>query len=43
MAKPKSGSANIKKIGHTYSGRHGSAPNAQVKGGSNTPTEQSFK
>lgn len=43
MSKPTSGSgARIQPIGHTNSGRHGSTPNAKVRGGSTTPSEQKF-
>jgi hypothetical protein len=38
----KTGNALIKKVGHTYSGVHGSNPNAKVKGVTTTPTEQTF-
>ena len=39
----KTGSAPIKKVGHTFSGQFGSDPNAKVKGRGNEPTEQTFK
>ena len=38
----KTGSAPIKKVGHTFSNRFGSEPNAKVKGGSTEPTEITF-
>ena len=37
----KTGNAPIEKVGHTYSGRNGSEPNAKVAG-SEKPTEQTF-
>ena len=39
----KTGSAPIKKVGHTFSGSFGSTPDAKVKGRGTEPTEQSFK
>lgn len=38
----KTGSAEIKKIGHTNSGVFGSEPDARVKGRSVEPTPQQF-
>lgn len=38
----KAGGVTIKKVGHTYSGKFGSNPNAQVRGRSKEPTEQTF-
>lgn len=38
----KTGTAPIKKVGHTYSNVFGSEPNAKVKGRSTEPTEQTF-
>lgn len=38
----KSGSAPIKKVGHTFSGKFGSEPNSKVKGGASEPTPQTF-
>lgn len=40
--KSKTGSAEIKKIGHTYSGIHGNDPNAQRRGYPKEPTPQTF-
>jgi hypothetical protein len=37
----KPGNVKITPVGHTYSGKHGSNPNATVRGGSK-PTEQTF-
>ncbi len=37
-----SGSAPIKKVGHTASGRHGSEPNAKRKGIPAEPTPLNF-
>lgn len=39
----KTGSAPVKKIGHTFSNRFGSEPNAKERGRSPEPTEQTFK
>ena len=41
--KSKTGSAPIKKVGHTYSGRFGSEPMAKERGRSAEPTPQTFK
>jgi hypothetical protein len=38
----KTGNAPIKKVGHTFSGSHGSNPMAQVKGVTTTPSEITF-
>ena len=40
--KSKTGSAPIKKVGHTYSGTFGSEPNAKTKGTPVNPTDQTF-
>lgn len=37
-----SGNATIKKVGHTFSGRFGSEPNAKRKGTPAEPTPQTF-
>jgi hypothetical protein len=43
MQKPtKTGSVRISPVGHTYSGKFGSQPNAQPRGRSGKPTEQKF-
>jgi hypothetical protein len=40
----KTGNADYKKVGHTYSGVLGSEPNAQPKGNmGNEPVEQTWK
>lgn len=36
------GKIPITKVGHTFSGQHGSNPNAKVKGRSGEPTPQTF-
>lgn len=38
----KTGGAVIKKVGHTYSNRHGAEPNAKVRGGAVAPTDITF-
>jgi hypothetical protein len=38
----KTGSAPIKKIGHTFSGNFGSDPNAKVKGRGMEPSDITF-
>jgi hypothetical protein len=38
----KPGNVQITKIGHTFSGSHGSNPSAKVKGVSTTPTPITF-
>lgn len=38
----KTGSAPIKKVGHTFSGVFGSEPNAKVKGRPTEPTDITF-
>jgi hypothetical protein len=44
MRTPKAGSGTrITPIGHTFSGKFGSEPNAKVRGRGTEPTEQSFK
>ena len=40
--KSSTGGATIKKVGHTFSGKHGGDPNAKRKGYTDTPTEQTF-
>jgi hypothetical protein len=40
--KSKTGSAEIKKIGHTFSGVHGNDPNAQRRGYPKEPTTVTF-
>jgi len=39
----KTGSAPLVKVGHTYSGKFGSEPNAKERGRAPMPTEQTFK
>lgn len=39
----KTGSAPIKQVGHTYSGKFGSEPMAKERGRSPEPTTQTFK
>lgn len=39
----KTGTAPIKKVGHTYSGKFGSEPMAKERGRAKEPTEQTFK
>ena len=41
--KSKTGSAPIKKVGHTTSGRFGSEPNAKERGRAAEPSEQTFR
>ncbi len=38
----KPGNVKITPIGHTTSGKHGSVPNAKVRGGSTEPSPMSF-
>jgi len=38
----KTGSASVKRVGHTFSNRHGSEPNAKVRGGAVSPTDITF-
>lgn len=38
----KTGAAPIQKVGHTYSGRFGSEPNAKERGRPSEPTPQTF-
>lgn len=38
----KTGNAPITKVGHTYSGKFGSEPNAKERGRSSEPTPQTF-
>lgn len=38
----KTKNAPIEKVGHTFSGRFGSEPNAKRKGGPDKPTPQTF-
>jgi len=40
--KSKTGNAEVKKVGHTYSGVQGSEPNAQRRGIPSEPTPQTF-
>ena len=40
--KSKTGGAEIKRVGHTYSGLHGGDPNAQRRGYPKEPTTQIF-
>lgn len=41
--KSKTGSAPIKKVGHTYSGKFGSEPMAKERGRAKEPSEQTFR
>lgn len=40
--KSSTGGAAIKKVGHTFSGKHGNNPGAKRKGYSDTPSEITF-
>jgi hypothetical protein len=40
--KSKTGNAEVKKIGHSFSGQHGNNPNAQRRGYPSEPTTVSF-
>lgn len=40
--KSSTGGATIKRIGHTYSGKHGNDPQAKRKGYTDSPSEITF-